>query len=176
MAGSQDTRDLYPQIGRFIVEYAITQKLMKEALLIIAEAETKGGSLLVHGIADRALSRKLQTGLENRKGGFREFCFTLKCLRKVTDFRDKLVHFSPRLSSDKSKILRIEDAYRDFNQANQPGMKITSLQLEKLSIWLEVANLDLNHLIDDLRNENLFDVVTYTIVYSESLPPIPDID
>lgn len=143
MAKKVSLKRLYPAVGRFIVQYAVVQGMLRTVLLALLKVRGRGATTLVYGMSDEVVSRKIKIALQAYGRNFPKFKPALESLDKVATYRNQIVHWVPFVNPDKTTLSAYVDAYRDYKNPNQPEVTCTPESLHSLCRWLVVLEGDL---------------------------------
>lgn len=170
---SSSLEELYPVIGEFIIQYAIVQGTMRSVLLRLLGVTGDSGAILVYGMSDPVVDRKLKLALERYGSGFSNFEPALKRLRDIRLFRDQLIHWMPFTDSKRTTLEGIVDILRDFKNPNQPALNVTPAQMRDIIDWLRAYELDLLTLLLAIDQQEEFNEANYQTLDETTYPDIP---
>jgi hypothetical protein len=166
-------KGLYPVIGEFVIQYAIVQGTIRTVFLRLLDVTGDAGAILVYGMSDAVIVRKLKLALQRHGDDFPKFEPALKRLHDITLFRDKLIHWMPFTDSKRTTLEGIVDILRDFRSVNQPALNFAPKQMRRMTAWLRAFELDLLTLLLAIDHNEALKESDYQTLDDGIFPDIP---
>jgi hypothetical protein len=164
---------LCPAVGQFVLQYASVQGTLRTLLLTLVGVKSNGPSILVYGMADEVVAKKVQIALLRYGRGYRRFEDAMKHLREVSEFRNRLLHWVPNTNPARTTLLAMVDAWRDHTNPNEPQINVTPETLRNLSRWLRLFEGDLLVMLGAINDKEGFDADMYRTLQAGFEPRVP---
>ncbi len=166
-------KKLHPALGEFVIQYALVQGTLRTLLLVLLDVKHNGGGTLIYGMGDEVVLKKLRGALNKHGKDYSKLVPALEHIRKVTNFRNRLLHWVPNLNPSRTTIEAFVDAFKDYATPNEHQIKCTPMEIRNLTQWLQVFEVDIVAVLLALGNKERFDKNSCATIQDGQEPRLP---